>query len=136
LNTSLQAIAARFAGALRAADSIVSLNADEQRHVMRCVMRYGLVWNHLAAVVRRGHKMREEMTSDEWAAFIAGSVAYFNSHLRDFGNVDDMFGYIRTQMRWMFPELQGVRWGVWPDVLAESQYSTNHHLVYRTAGRS
>ena len=67
--------------------------------------------------------MREEMTSDEWAAFIAGSVAYFNSHLRDFGNVDDMFGYIRTQMRWMFPELQGVRWGVWPDVLAESQYS-------------
>ncbi len=71
---------------------------------MRCLMRYGLVWNHLDNVVPYGHKTREEMTDDEWSEFKAASVKGFNNNLRDFGSEAGMSSYIRTQMEWLLPE--------------------------------
>ncbi len=80
---------------------------------MRCLMRLGLVWNHLLNVIPSGHKTRQEMRSEEWAEFRERSVAFFNNNLRDFGTEQGMSWYIRTQMAWMFPKLPRVKEGVW-----------------------
>jgi hypothetical protein len=111
--SKLKAIAARYAAGLSASETLTPL-ADEQRlHVMRCLMRYGLVWNHLNTVISLGHKTREEMSDDEWLEFRTSSVAFFNSNLRDFGSEAGMSSYIRTRMAWLFPEAPRVKKGVW-----------------------
>jgi hypothetical protein len=51
------------------------------RHALECLMRYGLVHNHLRAAISPGHKKREVLSDEEWSAFIARSVAHFNGNM-------------------------------------------------------
>jgi hypothetical protein len=108
----LRGIAARYASALSAAQSIVPMGDEQRLHALRCIERYGLVWNHLRCVVLYGHKTREEMTDEEWKAFIALSVDFFNNNLRDFGSEESAIAYIRYWMSWLF---------LWADALDESE---------------
>ncbi len=111
--SKLNAIASRYAAGLTAAEALDPLSDEQRLHVMRCLMRYGLVWNHLNSVIRFRHKTREEMTDDEWAEFREGSVRFFNNNLRDFGSEDGMSWYVRTLMAWLFPEAPRVKEGLW-----------------------
>lgn len=70
-------------------DGSVTIN----RHGLECLMRYGLVHNHLNTVIPLGHKRREEMSDEEWSAFIARSVEHFNGDMW-FHKEERMINYI------------------------------------------
>ena len=66
----------------------------EHGAVLRGLMRYFIVHNHLATVVPLGHKTRAEMTPEEWRAFVAKSLAYFNSRPHSDWTEQAMLHYI------------------------------------------
>ncbi|MDQ3821400.1 MAG: hypothetical protein M3362_27485 [Acidobacteriota bacterium] len=68
-------------------------SAARRQHILECLMRFGLVHNHLKCVIPLGHKTREEMTDEEWSDFITRSVAYFNRN-QWFHREDRTIGHI------------------------------------------
>lgn len=121
MSSALKSIAARYAGVLKVAGSLEPLSDEKRLHVLRCVMRYGLVWNRLAGDYRLNGKTREQMNVEEWQKFIAENTEFFNANLRDFGQ--DCTGYITHWMSWLFPDLKrhNPTAKLWRDRLAESE---------------
>lgn len=77
----------------RIADTVGDSDVNRQ-HVLECLMCYGLVWNHLRAVIPLGHKTREEMTDKEWADFTADAVEFFKNGDGWFHQEQRMIWYI------------------------------------------
>lgn len=121
--SKLQSIVARYSAALGAAQTLDPLSDDERLNVLRCVARFGLVWNRLNTEYKLNGKWRDGFTDEEWRAYIADSSTFFNANLRDYGGEAAMIGYIRYWMSWMYPELKRENPSdtLWKDRLAESE---------------
>ncbi len=120
----MHTIAARYAAALTAAETITPSQSDEGRlNILRSVMRFGLVWNRLASEWRYSSKEREDFTDEEWRAYISDSVSFYNSNLRDFGSEENCVAYITHWMSWLFPELKRANpsAALWADKLDASE---------------
>ena len=116
----LRAIAARYAAGLRAVETVAPVSDERRAHVLRCVMRYGLIWNAVSCEMGCTKK-----TGDELAEWFDERFGYYLTH---FGNAptpewhNAVIPYIRYHMLWVFPEdFKTVREGVWQEVLDEAE---------------
>ena len=122
MSGGLRTIAVRYAAGLRAAELVASVGDERRSHVLRCVMRYGLIWNAVYCEMSCC-----KLEGDEWEERFVERSEYYHSH---FGNAptrewrdetNSVIPYIRYHMLWMFPDFKTVREGVWPKVLDEAE---------------